>query len=90
MLIIGCDFHPSFEQIAFCDTITGECGQRRLEHGGEAEAFYRSLQGAATPNCCSTCCSSSVSRGSPCLRRSSAICGSWSDIGIVWCRCRPA
>ena len=45
MLIIGCDFHPSFEQIAFCDTTTGECGNRRLEHGGEAEAFYRSLRG---------------------------------------------
>ena len=47
MLIIGCDYHPSFEQIAFCDTSTGECGNRRLEHGGEAEAFYRSLQGQA-------------------------------------------
>ncbi len=47
MLIIGCDYHPSFQQIAFCDTSTGECGNRRLEHGGEAEAFYRSLQGHA-------------------------------------------
>jgi len=47
MLIIGCDFHPSFEQIAFCDTETGECGNRRLEHGGEAEAFYRERQGQA-------------------------------------------
>src|SRR5208337_2742701 len=45
MLIIGCDFHPSFEQIAFCDTTTGECGNRRLQHGGEAEEFYRSRQG---------------------------------------------
>ncbi len=45
MLIIGCDYHPSFQQIAFCDSETGECGQRRLQHGGEAEAFYRSLQG---------------------------------------------
>jgi len=47
MLIIGCDYHPSFEQIAFCDSGTGECGERRLEHGGEAESFYRSLQGQA-------------------------------------------
>ena len=45
MLIIGCDYHPSFQQIAFCDTTSGECGNRRLEHGGEAEAFYRGLQG---------------------------------------------
>jgi len=47
MLIIGCDFHPSFQQIAFCDTTTGECGEGRLEHGGEAEALYRRLQGQA-------------------------------------------
>ena len=24
MMIIGCDYHPSFEQIAFVDTETGE------------------------------------------------------------------
>ena len=48
MLIIGCDYHPSFQQIACCDTTTGECANRRLEHGGEAESFYRSLQGQAT------------------------------------------
>lgn len=45
MWIIGCDFHPRFQQIAFVNTQTGECGQRRLEHsGGEAEAFYRALK----------------------------------------------
>ena len=47
MLIIGCDYHPSFQQIACCDTASGECGERRLEHDGEAEAFYRRLQGQA-------------------------------------------
>ena len=46
MWIIGCDFHPRFQQIAFVNTATGECGQRRLEHAnGEAEQFYRGLQG---------------------------------------------
>lgn len=46
MWIIGCDFHPRFQQIAFVNTETGECGQRRLEHGnGDAEQFYRDLQG---------------------------------------------
>jgi hypothetical protein len=30
MLIIGCDYHPSFEQIAWLNTETGECGNRRL------------------------------------------------------------
>jgi len=47
MLIIGCDYHPSFQQISFVDTETGECGQRRLDHGtGEAESYYRSLPGS--------------------------------------------
>ena len=46
MLIIGCDYHPSFQQISFVDRETGECGQRRLDHGtGEAESFYRGLRG---------------------------------------------
>jgi len=43
MLIIGCDYHPSFQQIAFVDTDTGELQERRLEHGEEAEKFYRGL-----------------------------------------------
>jgi transposase len=45
MMIIGCDFHPRFQQIAFVDDETGECGERRLNHPGEAESFYRSLAG---------------------------------------------
>lgn len=46
MWIIGCDFHPRFQQIAFVNTATGEYGQLRLEHpNGEAEQFYRGLQG---------------------------------------------
>ena len=46
MWIIGCDYHPSFQQIAFVDQATGEYGDLRLEHkGGEAEKFYRSLAG---------------------------------------------
>ena len=45
MLIIGVDYHPSFQHIAFVNTDTGECGERRLVHStGEAEAFYRELQ----------------------------------------------
>ena len=44
MLIIGCDYHPGFQQIAFVDTETGECGERRLAHPGEAEQFYRELK----------------------------------------------
>ena len=44
MLIIGCDYHPSFQQIAFVDTETGDVGERRLEHPHEAEQFYRELE----------------------------------------------
>ncbi len=45
MLIIGADYHPSFQQIAFLDTQTGECGERKLTHKTEAESFYRDLTG---------------------------------------------
>jgi len=45
MMIIGCDFHPRFQQIAFVDRETGEYGERRLNHPEEAEQFYRSLVG---------------------------------------------
>ncbi len=45
MPIIGVDYHPSFQQIAFFDQETSECGERRLNHSdGEAEKFYRELQ----------------------------------------------
>jgi transposase len=43
MLIIGCDYHPSFQQIALVDTETGELQERRLGHREEAEQFYRAL-----------------------------------------------
>src|SRR6202040_2648506 len=43
MIIIGCDYHPSFEQIAFVDTETGELQERRLQHREEGEKFYRDL-----------------------------------------------
>ena len=45
MLIIGCDFHPGFQQVAIFDNQTGEYQERRLGHRAEAEQFYRSLAG---------------------------------------------
>ena len=46
MKIIGCDFHPSCQQIAMVDTETGEVTERRLSHAdGEAKRFYESLTG---------------------------------------------
>jgi transposase len=44
MKIIGCDFHPSFQQIAVFETETGEITEHKLVNGnGEAETFYRNL-----------------------------------------------
>jgi transposase len=41
MKIIGCDYHPGFQQIAWVDTETGDLQERRLGHREEAEKFYR-------------------------------------------------
>ena len=44
MLMIGVDYHPSFQQVAFLEEETGECGEQQLNHSdGEAERFYRNL-----------------------------------------------
>jgi transposase len=44
MMIIGVDYHPSFQQIAFLVEETGEYEERQLNHSeGEAERFYRDL-----------------------------------------------
>ena len=46
MKIIGCDFHPSYQQFAMVDTETGELQEGRLEHEqGEARRFYQALAG---------------------------------------------
>jgi len=46
MLIIGCDYHPSWQQICWMDLRTGETGEKKLEHAqGEAERYYRALSG---------------------------------------------
>jgi len=47
MMIIGCDFHPSWQQIAWLDSETGETGEQKLVHAsGDAQRFY---QGLAAP-----------------------------------------
>jgi transposase len=48
MWIIGVDYHPSVQQIAFENTDTGEWGERRLNPSdGEGEKFYRELKVAS-------------------------------------------
>jgi transposase len=45
MIIIGVDYHPSFQTIALLIEETGECGEQELNHSdGQAEKFYRDLQ----------------------------------------------
>jgi transposase len=46
MIIIGVDFHPEFQRIAWVDTDTGEFLEKRLAHREEAEKFYRGLAAA--------------------------------------------
>lgn len=44
MMIIGCDFHPSWQQVSGLNTETGEAGEQKLVHGtGEAKRFYQQL-----------------------------------------------
>jgi len=51
MLIIGCDFHTRYQQIAMAREETAELlVERRLDHAsGEAHAFYRSLRSSQEP-----------------------------------------
>jgi transposase len=48
MKIVGCDFHPRWQQVAVFDPETGEIAELKLINGeGEAERFYRALQAPA-------------------------------------------
>jgi transposase len=42
MILIGCDFHPSWQQVSWMNQETGETGDQKLVHTpGEVEKFYR-------------------------------------------------
>jgi transposase len=45
MLIIGCDFHPSFQQVSIFDNRSGEESSLRLDHPEGARLFYQGLRG---------------------------------------------
>jgi hypothetical protein len=48
MKIVGCDFHPSWQQVAVFDPETGEIAELKLVNAdGEAEGFYRELAAPA-------------------------------------------
>jgi transposase len=45
-MVVGCDFHPSFEVIAVLDCKTGEIERKKLTHAdGDARCFYESVRG---------------------------------------------
>ena len=45
MMLIGVDYHLSFQTIAFLLEETGEYGEQELNHSeGQAEKFYRGLK----------------------------------------------
>src|SRR5580658_11111573 len=42
MILIGCDFHPSWQQVCWLNTETGEAGEAEVVHApGEVEKCYR-------------------------------------------------
>ena len=49
MIIIGCDYHPGFQQIAYVNTDTGELSEARLGHKEQAEQFYYDLKTHGVP-----------------------------------------
>jgi hypothetical protein len=46
MTIIGCDFHPGFQKIAFVDKQSGEYGKRRSTYFKVVTGLYRFLAGS--------------------------------------------
>ncbi len=88
MLIIGCDFHPSFQQVAIFDNQTGEYEARRLGHREEAEQFYRSLAGRRVRVGMEAC--GPIRGSSGCWRSWGSNCG-WETrprFGPGWCASR--
>jgi transposase len=48
MMIIGCDFHPSWQQVSWFDTEKAETGEKKLVHArGDAKQFYQQLPAPA-------------------------------------------
>jgi transposase len=48
MVLIGCDFHPSWQQVSWLNQETGETGDVKLAHeAGAVEKFYRQFPASA-------------------------------------------
>jgi transposase len=68
MWIIGCDFHPGFQQVAIFDNQSGAIEEKKLHHPRQAIEFYRGLEGEVLVG---------MEAGSPCqwFRRLLQECG---------------
>ena len=98
MLIIGCDYHPGFQQIAVVDTETGECGfpgrvypPRRTKLEGAPFLAFFARSGAFHVHPSQTC-SKYPDNVVGCLKASSgftamAICISSPPAAIIASRC---
>ena len=53
MIIIGVDFHPEFQQIAFVDTDTGELQERRLRSSERSRELLSRTGEPERPKCVS-------------------------------------
>jgi transposase len=48
MMLIGCDFHPSWQQVCWLDQETGETAEQKLVHASkDAEKFYKKIAAPA-------------------------------------------
>ena len=46
-MIVGCDFRPSWQEVSWLDTETGETGEQKLVNAeGEAQRFYQRVGSA--------------------------------------------
>ena len=90
MLIIGCDFHTRYQQMAMLDEATGELIERHLDHAsGETQAFYRELQGPVRVGTRALCFGPHSQRRTLCLYAEYSVPKSEArtrSSGIIWKR----
>ena len=53
MIIVGVDYHPSVQQVAFLDTETGETGERRLNPAMERQSVSTAIYSEDRSRCVS-------------------------------------
>ena len=89
MIIIGCDFHTRYQQIAMAREETSELlVERRLDHeSGEAHAFYRNLQSSHERFLWASKLRGPFTGSSACSRNSVTNCGSGTPRRFAPAKC---